>query len=215
MEIQAMPAITRQQAVDCSAPISPVFAAILEVYPDYLQHTSLADDPTYTASYNSFPLPDRFPAGKSWLNYPLSDDTSDELFTTAVGWIRDTTAAPLLTTLIDSWPDSLRVGDVVLLGKFRCVLDVLTYMKRVNVDSLDAIERAIWRRAAQRIHSEIRCYATSAIWMDQDDPRSPLNMETGLEVYSYIVAIRTTALDIFRALYLKNLNQRGGGEDVQ
>jgi hypothetical protein len=212
MEIQAMPALTHQQAADPPATIAPEFTAILEVYPDYLQHTSLADDPTIIPSYNRFPLPDKFPLGKSWLDYPLADSTSNNLFMTAVSWLRrpSATAAPLLVTLIDSWPDSLRVGDVVLLGKFRWVLGVLSYMKRVNIDSIDPIERAIWRRAAQRIHTEIRCFAASAIWMDQDDPRSPLNMETGLEVYSYIVTIRTMALDIFRALYLKKLTEDGG-----
>lgn len=200
--------LTRQKAVDESAEVSPKFTAVLSIYPDYLQHTSLADDPTMIISYNRFSLPDKFPAGKSWLDYPLSDLTSSDMFLTAAGWIRDAAVStPLLTTLIDSWPDSLRVGDVVLIGKFRWMLDVLTYMKRVNINSLGEIERAIWRRAAQRIHSEIRYFATSGIRMDKVDPRSPLNIDTGLDIYSYIVSIRITALDIFNALYLKKLTE--------
>ncbi len=213
MQTQAAPLI-RQQAVDASAAISPQFAAILAVYPDYLQHTSLADDQTIIPCYNRFPLPDTFPAGKSWLDYPLGDSTSADIFTTAAGWIKSTsTPAPLLATLIDSWPDSLRIGDVVIIGRFRWMLDMLTYMKRVRVNSLDPVERAIWRRAAQRIYGEIRSYATSAIWFDQRDPRSPLNIETGLDIYTYVVAIGTAALDIFRALYLQKLTEwTGEGE---
>jgi hypothetical protein len=158
-------------------------------------------------SYNRFSLPDKFPTGKSWLDYPLSDSTSSDMFLTAAGWIRDAAVStPLLTTLIDSWPDTLRIGEVILVGKFRWMLDVLTYMKGVNIDSLDAIECAIWRRAAQRIHAEIRYFATSAIRMDEEDPRSPLNIDTGLDVYSYIVSIRIAALDIFNAFYLKKID---------